>query len=94
MTDYYFRRVSNNAIEIAKFDDYSSEPTAVYRVENKVCNCPAADQKTCRHVKMVDSWKKNGEGSGEYFDSRSNKLETVFQLSVTGVAKMLDNYLI
>lgn len=74
MAQYLLRKVKN-IYELAKFED-SDFPTAVYRFSNRGCTCPASNR-SCKHVKIRDTWKALGEPSGYVFDDAAKHIGTL-----------------
>jgi len=70
MAEYLLRKVSNN-FEISKFED-TSLPTAVYKVSHNSCTCPST--RLCKHIKILDKWKKAGSIFGEVYGDTTEKV--------------------
>lgn len=76
MSTYVFRKVKNN-YEIAKFEDYA-EPTAVYTLYSGKCSCPSR-YRNCKHLKLLDSWKKDSEPVGAVYNESGTMIGSIFQ---------------
>ena len=62
--------------EVAKFDD-SSSPLDVYSISDRGCNCPARSR-SCKHTRMVKTWKNNGSLIGEVYDDNIKVIGYLF----------------
>ena len=74
MAQYVLRKVKT-VYEITKFED-SDYPTATYRFTNRGCNCPAS-RRSCKHVKIMSTWKALGEPIGYVFDDEAVHIGTL-----------------
>jgi hypothetical protein len=74
MAQYLLRKVKTT-YELAKFED-SDLPTAVYRFSNRGCSCPSG-YRSCKHVKIKNTWKALGEPFGYVFDDDANHIGTL-----------------
>lgn len=71
----YLLRKAKLTYELAKFED-SDAPTAVYRFSNRGCTCPAG-RRSCKHVKIMNTWKALGEPVGYVFDDEAKHIGTI-----------------
>jgi hypothetical protein len=75
MAQYLLRKVKT-LYEIAKFED-SDSPTAVYSFTNRGCTCPAG-RRSCKHVKIMSTWKAMGEPFGYVFNDEALHVGTLY----------------
>ena len=61
--------------ELAKFED-SDEPTALYKFTQRGCSCPAG-RRSCKHTKILNTWKQAGEIPGLVYDDEANHIGTL-----------------
>ena len=60
--EYYIKQLDHVTWELAKFDDGSEQPLAIYQVTSYggqwKCNCPAgANKRRCKHLGFVQMWR-------------------------------------
>jgi len=66
VTDYVIKENTPHEYIISKWSS-GKEPKEVYRINHLpaskrwVCTCPAGKKGTCKHVRMVKDWIKNGK---------------------------------
>jgi hypothetical protein len=76
MTAYLIRK-GRNFYEMAKFEDYT-EPTAVYLFTPRGCSCPARTR-SCKHIAILDAWKKAGEPIGVVYSDTGKEINRLFE---------------
>lgn len=69
MAQYVIRK-NKIDYELAKFED-TDTPIDVYTVSNRGCNCPSR-YKSCKHTKIVNTWKSSGEPIGVVYDDSAD----------------------
>lgn len=71
----YLLRKGDYFDELAKFED-SDSPTAVYKFTKRGCSCPAG-RRSCKHTKILSTWKAAGSPVGFVYDDEANHIGTL-----------------
>ena len=80
MPQYIIRKGKYN-YEVAKFND-SDIPVDVYLFNSRGCSCPARSR-SCKHTKMVNTWKKAGSPEGTVYNDDIKEISNIFTYTTT-----------
>lgn len=72
----YLVRKGKFTYEVAKFEE-SNTPSGLYSITSNRCDCPARTR-SCKHVRMVDAWKKEGQVEGAILSDEAKIVGNLF----------------